>query len=261
MSLSLFDLSDRVAIVTGGSRGIGRAIALGFADAGAHLVIAARSTPDMEEAAAEVRARGRKVLSVPTDVRRRVDVDNLVKRTVEEFGRIDILVNNAGTYVWSPAVEMSERAWDGMFSSNMKSVFLGSRAAARVMMKQGEGTIINVSSMAGLVPDPGRTAYGAAKAGVINFTRNLAIELAPHNIRVNAIAPGLILTPGIKQEVKETRKKRPGFRTSVVGRVPLRRVGTPEELVGAAIYLASAASAYVTGTTLEVAGGLTILAD
>jgi NAD(P)-dependent dehydrogenase (short-subunit alcohol dehydrogenase family) len=255
MGLSLFDLSDRVAIVTGGSRGIGRAIALGFAEAGAHLVIAARTLPDMEEAAAEVRARGRKALTVATDVRREGQVDNLVRRTLEEFGQIDILVNNAGSYMWRPAVEMSSRAWDGMFHANMRSVFLGSRAVARAMMKQRGGTIINISSMAGLVPDPGRTAYSAAKAGVINFTRNLAIELAPYNIRVNAIAPGLVMTPGIKQEVLGMRKKRPDFRTTIVDRVPLGRVGRPEELVGAAIYLASPASSYVTGTTLEVAGG------
>lgn len=261
MSLEQFQLTDKVAIVTGAGRGIGKAIALGFAEAGANVVVAARTQSDIDAVAAQVRARGRRALAVSTDVRSKPAVANLVDRTMEEFGRVDILVNNAGTFIYTPVVEMSVEEWDDMFEMNMKSVFLCCQAVSRPMMAQMSGSIVNISSMAGLVPDPGRSAYSASKAGVNNFTRNLSIELAPYNIRVNCIAPGLFITPGIAREVKLMRQKIPNFRTSVVDRVPLKRVGKPEELVGAAIFLASEASSYITGITLEVCGGLLALMD
>ncbi|MBI4287022.1 MAG: SDR family oxidoreductase [Chloroflexi bacterium] len=261
MSLELFQLTNKVAIVTGAGKGIGSAIALGFAEAGADVVVAARTQADIDLVASQVRARGRKSLAVATDVRDKAAVDNLVSKTLQEFGRIDILINNAGTYIYQPVVQMSTEEWDSMFDANMRSVFFCCQAAARVMIGQKSGVMVNVSSMAGVVPDPGRSAYSASKAAVNNFTRNLSLELAPYNIRVNAIAPGLFITPGIAREVKQTRQRVPNFRTSVVDRVPLKRVGKPQELVGAAIFLASDASSYITGITLEVCGGLLALMD
>lgn len=261
MSLEMFQLTDRVAIVTGAGKGIGKAIALGFAEAGANVVAVARTQSDVDEVAAQVRARGRKALAVSADVREKPAIDRMMAQTLEQFGRVDILVNNAGTYIYQPVVQMTAEEWDSMFEANMKSVFLCCQAAARPMMEQKSGAIINISSMAGVVPDPGRSAYSASKAGVNNFTRNLSIELAPYNIRVNAIAPGLFITPGIAREVRQTRQRLPNFRTSVVDRVPLKRVGKPEEMVGAAIFLASDASGYITGITLEVCGGLLALMD
>lgn len=260
MSLELFELTNKVAIVTGAGKGIGKAIALGFADAGANVVAVARTQADVDDVAAQVRASGRKALAVSADVREKAAVDRMVAQTLEQFGRVDILVNNAGTYIYQPVVQMSVDEWDSMFEANMKSVFLCCQAVARPMMEQKSGVIINISSMAGVVPDPGRSAYSASKAGVNNFTRNLSIELAPY-IRVNAIAPGLFITPGIAREVRQTRQRVPNFRTSVVDRVPLKRVGKPEEMVGAAIFLASDASGYITGITLEVCGGLLALMD
>lgn len=261
MSLELFQLTDKVAIVTGAGKGIGKAIALGFAEAGAHVVVAARTQSDIDEVASQIRAKGRKALAVSTDVRHKAQVTNLVSETLKKFGRIDILVNNAGTFIYSPVVEMSIEEWDSMFEANMKSVFLCCQAVAKPMMSQKSGSIINISSMASVVPDPGRSAYSASKAGVNNFTRNLSIELAPYNIRANAIAPGLIITPGISREVKLMRQRIPNFRTSVVDRVPLKRVAKPEELIGAAIFLASEAASYITGITLEVCGGLLAFID
>lgn len=261
MSLELFELTNKVAIVTGAGKGIGKAIALGFAEAGANVVAVARTQSDVDEVAAQVRSRGRKALAVSADVREKPAVDRMVTQTLEQFGRVDILVNNAGTYIYQPVVQMSVDEWDSMFDANMKSVFLCCQAVARPMIEQKSGAIINISSMAGVVPDPGRSAYSASKAGVNNFTRNLSIELAPYNIRVNAIAPGLFITPGIAREVRQTRQRVPNFRTSVVDRVPLKRVGKPEEMVGAAIFLASDASGYITGITLEVCGGLLALMD
>jgi len=250
MVLSSFSLTGRVAIVTGAGRGIGKAIALGLADAGADVVVAARTASDIEATAGEIAAKGRKALAVPTDVRQSDQVDNLVDKAVAQFGTIDILVNNAGGYFVASTTELSEGGWDAIIRENLKSVFLCSKAAAKVMMGQKKGNIINVASVVGFRAYSSNAAYGAAKAGIINFTKTLAVDLAPYNIRVNAIAPGFIATPGSLQLLEVDK----GLK-AMVDRIPLGRLGQPEEVAQGIVYLASDASSYVTGQTLLVDGG------
>jgi len=254
MNLSLFSLEGKVAIVTGAGRGIGKAIALGLADAGADVVVAARTAKDIEATADEIAARGRKALAVPTDVRLNEQVTNLMEKTVAEFERIDILVNNAGGTFVAPTMELSEGGWDAVIRENVKSVFLCSKAAAKVMIEQKKGNIISIASIAGLRAYLDNIAYGTAKAGIINLTKTLSVDLAPYNIRVNAIAPGYIVTPGILQFQKDMPTERMQRRLTLT---PLGRLGQPEDIVGGVIYLASDASSYVTGQTLVIDGGLT----
>ena len=251
MVLSSFSLTGRVASVTGAGRGIGKAIALGLADAGADVVVAARTASDIEATAGEIAAKGRKALAVPTDVRQSDQVDNLVDKAVAQFGTIDILVNNAGGYFVASTTELSEGGWDAIIRENLKSVFLCSKAAAKVMMGQKKGNIINVASVVGFRAYSSNAAYGAAKAGIINFTKTLAVDLAPYNIRVNAIAPGFIATPGSLQLLEVDK----GLK-AMVDRIPLGRLGQPEEVAQGIVYLASDASSYVTGQTLLVDGGV-----
>jgi NAD(P)-dependent dehydrogenase (short-subunit alcohol dehydrogenase family) len=251
MSLSLFSLEGNVAIVTGASRGIGKAIALGLADAGADVVVAARTASEIETTANEIAAKGKKSLAVPTDVRLSAQVTNLIEKTVAQFGRIDILVNNAGGTFAAPTMELSEGGWDAIIRENLKSVFLCSKAAAKVMISQSKGSIVSIASIAGLRGYTINAAYGAAKAGIINFTKTLAIDLAPYNVRVNAIAPGSIATEGWL-ELQKTEPERMGGRLS---HIPLGRFGQARDIVGGVIYLVSDASSYVTGQTLVIDGG------
>lgn len=258
MDLSLFDLTGKVAIVTGAGRGIGKSIALGLADAGADVVVCARTAADIEATAEEIRAKGTKSLPVPTDVRQPEQITNLVEKSVAELGRIDILVNNAGGSFITGTMDLTEGGWDAIVRENLKSVFLCSQAAARVMIGQKSGNIVNISSVAGISSYTLCAPYGAAKAGLINFTKTLAMDLAPHDIRVNAIAPGFIASGGLLQlfgaspeEMKE--KKEGGF----LEHIPLSRYGQPEDIVGTTIFLVSDASSYVTGQTLVVDGGMT----
>jgi NAD(P)-dependent dehydrogenase (short-subunit alcohol dehydrogenase family) len=247
---SLFSLADRVAIVTGAGRGIGKAIALGLADAGADVVVGARTVSDIEATAGEITAKGRKALAVPTDVRQSDQVGNLVDKAVAQFGTIDILVNNAGGYFVAAAMELSEGGWDAIIRENLKSVFLCSKAAGKVMMERKKGAIISIASVVGFRAYSSNPAYGAAKAAIVNLTKTLAVDLAPYNIRVNAVAPGFIATPGSLQllEVDAGLK-------AMVDRIPLGRLGKPEEVAQGVVYLASDASSYVTGETLLIDGG------
>lgn len=256
MILSLFTLPDRVAIVTGAGRGIGRAIALAFADAGADIVIAEIEESLAQETAAEIQARGRKALVVPTDVRIARQVDNMVEQTLKEFGKIDILVNNAGAWVvLSPVLQTKEEDWDRCIELNLKSVFLCCKAVGKVMVRQKRGSIINISSLAGFVPYTAAPHYAAAKAGVTNLTQTLAFELAPHKIRVNAIAPGSIET----SLAAEIYRLHPELREQRLKSIPLGRLGRPDDIAAAALYLASDAADWVTGETLMVRGGLLAL--
>ncbi len=255
MDLSVFALTNKVAIVTGSGRGIGKAIALGFADVGADLVVVARTAAEIEATAAEIRSKGRRALTVPTDIRSADQVGNMIERTIAEFGKIDILVNNAGGTFSVPFLQMSEGAWEAVLRENLKSVFLCTKAVVDVMVRQKEGSIINISSLAGQVPYAKMAHYGAAKAGVINLTQTLAVELGPYHIRVNTILPGYIEVEWFSQMLEEN----PGVRERRLQRVPLGRFGKPDEVAGAAIYLASEASSYVTGASILVTGGLTFL--
>jgi NAD(P)-dependent dehydrogenase (short-subunit alcohol dehydrogenase family) len=249
---SLFSLEDRIAIVTGAGRGTGRGIALELAKAGADVVVAARTAEAIEDVAAEIRHLGRKALAVPTDVRLTEQVANLVKRTLEEFHRIDILVNNVGASFLKPALELSERAFDSLLRENLTGCFLCSKAVAEKMIKQGKGSIINIASTEGLRAAPTNPAYGAAKAGVINLTQSLAVEWAPHHIRVNTVAPGFIETAfPYSLEIPELR--------DLFARVPLGRAAKTEEIGAAVVYLASDAANCVTGAMIVIDGGMSCL--
>lgn len=253
MDLSMFNLTDKVAIVTGAGRGIGRAIALGFAQAGASVAVAARTAAEIEDTAAKIEAEGGKALAIPTDVRNLDQVTNMLNKTLDSFGRVDILVNNAGGYFYANVLNMSPRAWEAVINECLNSVFICSRVIGEQMVKQKSGNIINMSSVAGMGPFPGAAHYGAAKAGIISLTKSLAVELAPHNIRVNAIAPGWVHTTGAESFYQQN----PKLREDQVAKTPLGRLGKPEDIAGLAIYLASDASAYVTGATIVINGGLT----
>jgi NAD(P)-dependent dehydrogenase (short-subunit alcohol dehydrogenase family) len=246
-----FSLDDRVAVVTGASRGIGRAIALALARAGAHLVLAARRAPDLEAVAREVRAAGRRAVAVPAHLGRTADVDRLFEAADAEFGRVDVLVNNAATNpVFGPLLSVEEEAWDKLMALNLKGYLLASQRAARRMAAAGRGVIVNVSSTAGLRASPGLGAYSVSKAGVLMLTRVLARELGPSGIRVNAIAPGLVET-----RFSETLWKTPEILERYLAVTPLGRAGQPAEMAGAVVYLCSDAASYVTGQTLVLDGG------
>jgi NAD(P)-dependent dehydrogenase (short-subunit alcohol dehydrogenase family) len=248
-----FSLKGKVALVTGGSRGIGQAIALGFARAGADIIMASRKLPDLEKVAKEVREMGRKSLTVEAHVGKLEEVKNLVGKAKEEFGRIDILVNNAGTNpTMASALDIEERAWDAIMNLNLKGLFFLSQGVARVMKEKGGGRIINVSSIAGITPDI-LPVYSISKAGVIMATKVMAQQWAPYNIRVNAIAPGLT-----KTRFSEALWNNPDILKAAMSKTPMARLAEPEEMVGAAIYLASDASSYVTGQVIAVDGGTTI---
>ncbi|MBM4447421.1 MAG: SDR family oxidoreductase [Chloroflexi bacterium] len=247
-----FSLEGKVALVTGGSRGIGKATALGFANAGADIAIASRKLPDLEIVAAEIRGLGRKALPVSAHVGRLKEIKNLVTTVCQEFGKIDILVNNAGTSpAMSPMLELEERLWDSIMNLNLKGVIFLSQAVARVMKEHGGGTIINVASVAGFRHEPNIGVYSISKAALIMATKIMAQELAEYNIRVNAIAPGHIHTR-LGDSIFEVV---PEYKEELLQRVPMRRIGDPDEIVGAMLYLASDASSYVTGETIVVDGG------
>ena len=248
-----FSLSDKVALVTGGSRGIGKAIAVGLAKFGADVAVTSRKLPDLEEVAAEIKGLGRRSMAVATHVGRMDEIKNLVPKVKDELGRIDILVNNAGTNpTMDAAISIEERAWDSIMNLNLKGLFFLSQAVARLMQEQGGGKIINVASVAGITPDI-LPVYSISKAGVIMATKVMAQQWAQYNIRVNAIAPGLV-----KTRFSEALWSNPDIAQAVMTRTPLQRIAEPDEMVGAAVFLASDASSYVTGHVLVVDGGSVI---
>ena len=249
---SLFSLEGKVAIVTGSGRGIGKTTAVMMAQAGAAVVVIARTAADIEKTAEEIRAKGGRALAIPTDVRASDQIANTVNKTLEEFHGIDILVNNAGASFPTPTLKLSEGGWDALVRENLKSPFLCSKAVAEAMMKRGGGSIINISSTEGMRSAATNAAYAAAKAGVINLTRSLAVEWAQYHIRVNCICPGFIENPGMAQALEQD----PGLREKLAG-VPMKRVGKQEEIAGGVIYLASDASSYTTGAVLAIDGGFT----
>lgn len=248
-----FSLKGQVALVTGASRGIGKAIAVGLAKAGADVALASRKLPDLEAVAQEIRQLGRKALAVAAHVGRMEEIKSLVDRVKGEFGRIDILVNNAATNpTMDQAIDIEERAWDAIMNLNLKGLFFLSQAVARVMREHGGGRIINIASTAGISPDI-LPVYSISKAGVIMATKVMAQQWAQYNIRVNCIAPGLT-----KTRFSEALWGNPDILQGTIMLTPMKRIAEPDEMVGAAIYFASDASSYVTGQVLAIDGGATI---
>jgi len=249
----LFDLSGRVTIVTGDSIGLGRQMAQGLAEMGANVALCARKKERCEAAAAELRSLGVKAMALGCDVKDPASVKDAVDATVAEFGRIDVLINNAGIAWGAPVEEMRLEHWNKVLETNLTGTFLFSQAAGKVMIGQRKGKIINIASVAGIRGDPPEfqaIGYHASKGGVIAFTKDLACKWGVHNIQVNAIAPGWFPT-NMSQVVIERNKD------YFLKRIPLHRFGGDDDLKGAAVYLASSASDYVTGNVLVVDGGQT----
>ena len=250
-----FSLDDKVALITGGSRGIGHAAALAFAAAGADVAVASRKAVDLERVAAEIQKLGRGSLAVQAHIGRMEEIPKLVKSVVEKFGRIDILVNNAGgSPALASALEADERLWDKVMDLNLKGLFFLSQAVARVMKETGGGKIINVASIDGFRPDRQIGIYAISKAAVVMATKVMAKEWAPYNIRVNAIAPGHVRTSLSDSYLSSEA----GMEDQMLKRTPLQRIAQPEEIVGGMIYLASDASSFVTGETLVIDGGIMV---
>lgn len=247
-----FSLQDKVALVTGASRGIGRYLAAGLAKYGAHVIVTGRTVSQLEEAAQEVRQSGRKCLVVSMDITRPSDIRAGVEKAFEHFGRIDILVNNAGINIPKPALEVTEEDWRRVIDSNLTGLFFCCQAVGRIMVNQKRGKIINISSQTGTVAIQMRAAYCASKAGVNLLTKELALEWGPHNINVNAVAPTFIETPMTKPMFENA-----AFKEMVLQKILLGRIGQPKDVLGAVIYLASEASDLVTGHVLLVDGGWT----
>ena len=248
----LFDLSGRVALVTGGGRGIGRQMAEALAELGADIVVCSRKLDRCREAATELSALGVRALALRCDAREPGEVASVVARTVDELGRLDVLVNNAGATWGAPPEDVPLESWRKVLDVNLTGAFVFCQAAGRVMIGQGGGRILNVASIAGLRGYPAEVLdavpYSASKGGVIAMTRDLACKWARHGIRVNAIAPGWFpsdMSAGVLRQRED----------AIVDRIPLRRLGGPDDLKGAVAYLASAASDYVTGHTMVVDGG------
>ncbi|SFG63921.1 gluconate 5-dehydrogenase [Desulfotomaculum arcticum] len=248
--MSKFNLNNKVAIVTGAGRGIGKAIALGLAEAGANVVLASRTREQLEELAEEIKYV--KTLVVPADVTKVADVKNLLNKTLEAFRKVDILINNAGITIKKPALEMQEEDWQKIMDINLKGEFLCARIIGEQMVKQKSGSIINMASVGGHLGLIGSLGYCATKGGILQMTRVLASEWAKDNVRVNAVSPGYVET----ELVEGAMSARPELREKIINRTPMGRLAKPEEIVGASIFLASDASTYVTGISLIVDGGM-----
>ena len=244
-------LKDRVALITGGGTGIGRAIALEYAKVGADIAVAGRTRETLESTVADVQALGRRALAVPTDIRVPDQVDALVQRIIQEFGKIDILVNSAGGLFRARPEDMSPNAWTSIVDLNLNAQFFCCRAVGKVMIQQRRGKIVNISSTSAFKGSPGSPHNAAAKAGMHAMARSLAHAWAQYNIQVNDIAPGLIATDVIKERVWPT----PEALKQVAETVPMKRLGEPEEVAYAAVFLASDAANYITGEVLTIDGG------
>jgi len=252
-SKSFCDLTGKVAIVTGARRGIGRTHALVLAKAGAKVVVSDISQEECEKVVEEIKKIGGEAIAVKCDVSKKSEVEELVKKTVEKFDKVDILVNNAGICQFKPFLDLTEEEWDRTLNINLKGYFLCAQAAAKEMAKQKKGVIVNIASIAmGQVGMGFATLahYCASKGGIVAMTETLALELAPYNIRVNAVAPGLIDTPMVAS-IKQDPKAMEG----TLSRIPLRRAGEPEEVSNLVLFLASDESSYMTGSVIVVDGG------
>jgi NAD(P)-dependent dehydrogenase (short-subunit alcohol dehydrogenase family) len=253
LTIERFSLKGKIAVVTGASRGIGRAIAVGFAEAGADLAVAARDEAALDELVEEIDGLGRRAVAIPTDVTERAAIENLITRSVEEFGRIDVLVNNAGgSRFAAPIVSLRPEGWDKAIKLNLDSVFHATQLGAQAMLAGGGGSIIQMASVAGIDGAQTLSFYSAAKGGVRLMTQAVAKELATSGVRVNSIAPGWVAT-----DLNAAMRADENLQRFVESTIPMGRFGEVDEIVGAAIFLASDASSFVTGSTLVVDGGQT----
>jgi NAD(P)-dependent dehydrogenase (short-subunit alcohol dehydrogenase family) len=248
-----FDLTGQVALVTGAGRGLGRAIALALAHAGADVALGLRDVNAHRGLPREIEALGRTPLPLQMDMTRLDQVAGAIERAAEHFGRLDILVNNAGVAPGNPAEDFLEQDFDVTVAINLKGTFFASQAAGRIMIRQGHGRIINLSSQAGFAALPGESVYCMTKAGISHLTKCLAVEWGKHNITVNAVAPTFIHTPGTEEALAD-----PAFRADVVERIAaLHRIGEPVDVTGAVVFLASPAASLITGHTILIDGGWT----
>jgi NAD(P)-dependent dehydrogenase (short-subunit alcohol dehydrogenase family) len=246
-----FSMQDQLALVTGASRGIGKAIAQAFAEQGATVILCSRKQDGLDQAAAEIEQSGGKAIPIACHAGNGEQIEALFARITEEHGRLDVLVNNAAANPYfGPAIDMPEWAFDKTLEVNIKGYFLHIQHAARLMRETGGGCVINISSIAGIRPGPNELTYALTKAAVINMTKGWAKELGPHGIRVNAIAPGVVETYFASVLVDSEEK-----RQAIASRTPVGRHGQPEEIAGAAVFLASKMGSYVTGETLVMDGG------
>jgi len=246
-------LKNKVAVITGGGRGIGKAIANLFAGAGAHVVIVDIDEHEIEKAVEEVKSTTSQVIGVKTDVSKHADVEAMMSRVIDKFGTVDILVNNAAIEYYVPLMRLREDGWDKTFDINVKGYYLCAQAAGKIMLKKNSGNIINFASMAGMFADKYSGAYCASKAAIIQLSRALAAELAHHNVRVNCIAPGMVKT---RMAEAATKDKETFDRYCRI--IPMGRFAEPVEMAKVALFLASDLATYVTGATITVDGGISI---
>jgi len=252
--VSSYSLSGKVAVVTGGRRGIGKAIALALAGAGADIALCDRTIDDgqLEAAAAEAKKLGRRSMAVKADITSKADVDNFVQKVADELGAIDILVNNAAMNIRAPLLELPEDGWDRVINTDLKGYYLCTQAAGRIMVSQKRGNIINIASTAALKADAEMGAYCIAKAGVVMLTKVLAVELGQYNIRVNAVAPYIV-----KTKFSQPLWSEPEALKQIESEIPVGRLAETEDIMGAVLFLAADASGYITGQTIIVDGGST----
>ena len=252
MSMPVFDMEGRIALITGGKRGLGRALALAFAGAGADVAICSRNVEggELEAVAAEIRQLGRRALAVRADVSRKDDVENIVRKVVSELGDIDILINNAGITAPGSLLETDEATWDSVIDINLKGCYLCSQAVGRMMVKRRQGNIINIASELGFKVATLRSAYCISKAGVIMLTKVLARDLGGYNIRVNAIAPGVFKTALTERFFSDPEAMEASLARQVLG-----RFASIDDFIGVALFLASDAASFITGHTVAVEGG------
>ncbi|MEO8906348.1 MAG: glucose 1-dehydrogenase [Polyangiaceae bacterium] len=247
-----FDLTGQVALVTGAARGLGNAIALALAGAGADVVLGLRDRASGATLAEQIRALGRRALPVQMDITRRAEISAAVAEAVLHFGRIDILVNNAGIGPPAPALDVTEADFDGTLNVNLKGTFFVTQEVGRHMVQNRHGKIVMLSSQAGFVGLPTESVYCMTKAAIAHLTKCLAVEWGPHQVNVNAVAPTFIRTPGTVKWLENE-----AFRSDLLSKIPLGRVGEPADVCGAVVFLASPAAALITGTTLLIDGGFT----
>jgi len=242
-------LKDKVALITGGARGIGKSIALAYAQEGADIVVADVNLEEAQKTAKEIEALGRKALALTMDVTDYAKVEEAINKILDKFAKIDILVNNAGITKDNLLLRMSQPDWDAVLNVNLKGTFNCIRAVSRVMLKQRSGKIVSIASIIGLIGNPGQANYSASKAGIIALTKTAAKELASRNINVNAVAPGFIQTDMTAKLPEELKAK-------MLSAIPMNKLGSPDDVAAACLFLASEDSAYITGQTIVVDGGM-----